>query len=173
MPNLTVRRMPVSRRIAAGVALAAILGACSAAASTTLPSVAPPNALPSGPAAPSLPAPTAKPGQAFEVDALLVAAAAMDGKAVRVTGFLLTDGRGAQLCTVSLDSYPPQCGGANVALSGTVPRATLDRLDHTSDPALAQAVWGWVVVTGTFHAGGAIGTSGPTVELGEVTLAEG
>ncbi len=167
MPNHPLRRM------IAGLAVVTMLGACSAAASSSAPNVAPSSAPPSGPAASSSPAPTAEPGRAFEVGALLVAAAAMDGKAVRVTGFFLSSGRGAQLCAASLDSYPPQCGGARVALSGTVPAATLDRLDHTSDPSLAQAVWGSVVVTGTFHAGGAVGISGPTIVLGEVLLAAG
>jgi hypothetical protein len=72
---------------------------------------------------------------------------------------------------VSLDSYPPQCGGASVRLAGQVPRATLQRLSRTTDPQLAQETWGWVVVTGLFEAAGLGG--GPTVELGEILPTEG
>lgn len=115
--------------------------------------------------------PSTEPGRAAEVDALVAAAAANDGKPVRVSGFLLIDGASARICAVELQSYPPQCGGASARITGEVPRATLQRLSRTSDPQLAQATWGWVVVTGTFRAAGAGG--GPTIELGEIIIEEG
>ena len=35
---------------------------------------------------------------------------------IAVRGYFLQDIRGARLCEVLAESYPPQCGGANVAL---------------------------------------------------------
>jgi hypothetical protein len=43
---------------------------------------------------------------------------------VTLTGFLLDDGR-VRLCDTVLESYPPQCGGANVTVEG-VDVATLE-----------------------------------------------
>lgn len=125
------------------------------------------NAAPSG----SGPAVTAEPGNAVEVPALIADSAGTEGHAVRVSGFFLADGQTARLCEVSLESYPPQCGGRQVRIVGAVPQSVMSALSRTREPELAQATWGWVVVTGTFHATGASGE--PTIELAEVILSEG
>ena len=44
----------------------------------------------------------------------------------------------------------------------------LDALDSTNDPALAQATWGQVEVTGTFRSNGVGGT--PTIELSSIRV---
>jgi hypothetical protein len=128
-----------------------------------------------GPAAapssgPATSGPTSDPGAAVDVDALLAAAAANDGKVVRVTGNFLADEGSAQLCAVLMESYPPQCGGG-VRLTGEVPGDTLAALDTTTEPDLKKMWWGYVTVTGTFRASGADGR--PVIELGEISLVEG
>jgi hypothetical protein len=117
---------------------------------------------------PSAP-PASDPGAAIDTDALVAAGAAKDGQLVRVKGFFLASGRRAQLCSVVLESYPPQCGGGTVAISGEVPADVLGALEKTSDPALAQATWGWVEATGTFHLAGDGG--GPTIALSSIRIA--
>jgi hypothetical protein len=116
--------------------------------------------------APSPPAVIA-PGPAIDTDALVAAAAAKDGQTVRVKGFLLASGNRAQLCSVVLESYPPQCGGGTVAITGVVPADVLAALEKTNDPALAQATWGWVEVIGTFQATGA---GGPSIALSAIRI---
>lgn len=44
---------------------------------------------------------------------------------VTVRGLLLDDGASVRLCEISLESYPPQCGGASLAVEG-VDVAALD-----------------------------------------------
>ena len=68
---------------------------------------------------------------------------------------------GASLCSLVLESYPPQCGGGTVAITGEIPADVVAGLDRPSEPGLAQAMWGWVEVTGTFDASGAT----PTIQL--------
>jgi len=152
------------RRLAAirfAAALTLILAACAGGAT-------PPAS--QAPAAPSAPAPSVDPGAAIDVDALLAAAAAKDGQVVRVTGNFLADETSAQLCALLMESYPPQCGGG-VRLTGTVPADTLDALTTTREPDLKKMWWGYVTVTGTFHASG--GDGRPTLEIGEIELVEG
>ena len=81
---------------------------------------------------------------------------------------VIDDGSGAQLCPIVLESYPPQCGGGTVRITGAVPADVLDALDSTTDPGLAQATWGQVEVTGTFRASGADGI--PTIELASIRV---
>ena len=125
----------------------------------------------SGPASPSgaLPASAAPspPATAIDTDALL-GDAALDGQPVRVAGFFLASDGVAQLCSAVLESYPPQCGGSTVRITGEVPADVLDTLDSTTDPQLSQAIWGQVEVTGTFRANGAGG--GPTIELTSIRV---
>lgn len=125
------------------------------------------SSVPSPSPAPSAPA-VVDPGPPIDIDALVATAAVKDGQAVRVTGFFLAADGKAQLCSLTLESYPPQCGGGTVRLIGEVPRDVLDRLDKTSDPALAQATWGSVSVLGTFRSSGADGL--PTVEIDEIAI---
>jgi hypothetical protein len=66
-----------------------------------------------------------------------------------------------------LESYPPQCGGGTVAITGVVPADVLAALEKTNDPALAQATWGWVEVIGTFQATGA---GGPSIALSAIRI---
>lgn len=124
-----------------------------------------------GGAAPSVapsPSEPATPGPATDV-ATLLGDADLDGRPVAVTGFFLAQDGVAQLCDLVLESYPPQCGGPTVRLTGTVPQAVLDALESTSEPGLAQATWGQVVVTGTFRATGTDG--GPTIEITTIEVA--
>lgn len=114
--------------------------------------------------------PSSDPGAAVDVDALLTAAAAKDGQVVRVTGNFLADEGSAQLCSVLMESYPPQCGGG-IRLTGEVPGDTLAALETTKEPDLKKMWWGYVTVTGTFRASGADGR--PVIELGEISLVEG
>jgi len=98
----------------------------------------------------------------------MAAAADMDGQVVRVAGFFLATGDTAQLCSVVMESYPPQCGGSTIRLTGQVPADVLDGLDRTTEPGLTQATWGWVNVTGTFRASGSDGR--PILEIAQVEL---
>jgi hypothetical protein len=134
--------------------VALLLAAC-AGASPAAPSVDP-----------SVPPATAAP--ATDVGRLL-GDATRDGQPVSVTGFFLAQDGVAQLCDLVLESYPPQCGGSTVRLTGEVPQAVLDALDSTTEPGLAQATWGQVLVTGTYRAAGADGQ--PTIELTSIEVA--
>jgi hypothetical protein len=145
-------------RLLFGIVVAMLLAACGSAGT---PSATPPSS-PAGPsAAPSAPA------TAIDTDALMAGAAANDGKPVRVKGFLLAVDDVASLCSLVLESYPPQCGGGTVTVTGEIPADVVAGLDRTSEPGLAQAMWGWVEVTGTFDASGAT----PTIELSGISLA--
>jgi hypothetical protein len=134
--------------------VALLLAAC-AGASPAAPSVDP-----------SVPPATAAP--ATDVGSLL-GDATRDGQPVSVTGFFLAQDGVAQLCDLVLESYPPQCGGSTVRLTGEVPQAVLDALDSTTEPGLAQATWGQVLVTGTYREAGADGQ--PTIELTSIEVA--
>ena len=141
-------------RLFAGALLAVIfLAACGPASSTS-------------PSAPTSPSPSA-PAVAMDPDALVAAAAANDGQVVRVKGFLLVTDVGATMCSVVLESYPPQCGGGALRITGEVPADVAAGLDKTSEPGLAQASWGWVEVVGAFDAA----SGPPTVAISEVRLA--
>jgi hypothetical protein len=137
---------------------------CSGAAAS--PPASPAPAAPSA----SAPAASADPGAAIDVAALLANAAAQDGQTVRVTGNFLADAGAAQLCAVFMESYPPQCGGG-LRLTGPVPSDTLAMLETTKEPDLKKMWWGYVTVTGTFHATGDDGR--PTLEITNVELVEG
>ena len=157
------------RRLAAiwfAAVLTLILAAC--AGGTVPPASQAPGS--QAPAAPAAPAASVDPGAAIDVDALLAAAAAKDGQVVRVTGNFLADETSAQLCALLMESYPPQCGGG-VRLTGTVPADTLDSLTTTTDPNLKKMWWGYVTVTGTFHASGQDGR--PSLEIVDIELVEG
>jgi hypothetical protein len=139
-----------------------LLAACGSppappAASTT-PSVAPPSAAPSG-------SPSA-PGTAMSVDELVAGAAGLDGQPVRVKGYILVAPGGASMCSLLLESYPPQCGGG-LRISGEIPADVAAGLEKTSEPGLAQAMWGWVEVAGTFEAA----EGGGEIALSEIRLA--
>lgn len=91
---------------------------------------------------------------AYDDPASLIAAiAGADGTTVSVRGFLIATEDGAQLCGIVLESYPPQCGGPTLTVTGEVPQDVLDGLDTTSEPDLQTAWWGWVRITGTVAAG--------------------
>jgi hypothetical protein len=155
--------------MALAVVLGLMLSACGAA---TAPSA---SAVPgsAGPAGPSASAPVLAPGSdpaaAIDVDTLLAAAAANDGQTVRVTGNFLADESSAQLCAVLMESYPPQCGGG-VRLTGPVPADTLAALTTTTEPDLKKMWWGYVTVTGIFHASGG---GSPSLDIRSIELVEG
>jgi len=154
------------RRRLAGIALAAlltpILVGCGGGAASAPPSPTQSAALPSAPPA------STEPGPLVDTDALIAAAADRDGQTVRVAGFFLATGDTAQLCSVVMESYPPQCGGSTIRLTGQVPADVLDGLDKTTEPGLTQATWGWVNVTGTFRASGSDGQ--PVLEIAQIEL---
>ena len=155
----TPRRLPAATWLAALLALAVI--ACAGAATS------PPTT--QAPASPPGSAPAPSPGLgALDPDALMAAAGDLDGQAVRVAGFFLATGDTARLCSVVLESYPPQCGGATIRLTGQVPAGVLDGLDKTTEPGLTQATWGWVNVTGTVRASGPDGL--PVLEIATIDL---
>jgi hypothetical protein len=54
-------------------------------------------------------------------------------------------------------------------VTGEIPGDVVAGLDKTSEPDLAQAMWGWVEVTGTFQATGSGGA--PTIQISEIRLA--
>jgi hypothetical protein len=122
----------------------------------------------SQPPAPATPAPSAQPVAVADPDALVRDAANLDGKPVKVSGFFLASDGKAQLCSLVLESYPPQCGGGAVAITGEVPADVMDALDSTSEPDLAQATWGWVEIVGTFAAAG---DGGPTLAISSIRVA--
>jgi hypothetical protein len=134
------------RLLAGSILVALILVACGSA--TT------PSAAPSAPAA------------AIDVDTLVADAATLDGQTVRVKGYVLATDAGATMCSLLLESYPPQCGGG-VGLIGEIPGDVVAGLDKTTEPDLAQAMWGWVEVVGTVDAS----SGAPTVALTEIRLA--
>ena len=141
-------------RLLAGAVLSAfLLAACGSAS--------PP---PSAPTALS-PAPSA-PAAAIDVDSLVAGAPGLDGRPVRVKGFLLVTRAGASMCSLLLESYPPQCGGG-VQVTGEIPADVAVGLEKTTDPGLAQAMWGWVEVAGTFEASDGRGS----IALSEIRLA--
>jgi hypothetical protein len=117
--------------------------------------------------APATPAPSAA---TFDDPASLIGAIAdVDGSEVTVRGFLIATQDEAQLCGIVLESYPPQCGGPTLTLTGAVPQDVLDGLDTTTEPDLTKAWWGWVSVTGTVDAG----TSGtPAIIISSIELAD-
>lgn len=146
----TARRLAATGLILLLTLLLSACGAGSASPSGASPSVAP-----------------RPPATAIDTDTLL-GDPSLDGKPVRVAGFFLAVGDTAQLCSVVLESYPPQCGGGAVRITGEVPADVLDALDSTTDPALAKVTWGQVEVTGTFRLNGAGGA--PTIELASIRV---
>lgn len=119
------------------------------------------------PAPTSTPPPSSAPidaGPLLDTEALLAAAPARDGQVVHVTGFVLISDQ-VRLCSVVLESYPPQCGGAAVHLTGEIPADVVAALDKTTEPDLAQANWGWVDVTGTFTVAG-----GPRIQINQIRV---
>lgn len=150
----------------AGLLSALLLASLTAAACGA--TGAPASGSPSAPV--TDPSPSADPGPAIDTDTLLAAAADHDGRVVRVKGFFLAADGVAQLCSAVLESYPPQCGGGTVRLTGEVPADILAALDGTTEPDIAQATWGWVEVVGTFRAQGAAGA--PTIELSAIQVVE-
>lgn len=144
--------------------LTLLIAACSGAAGSP-----PASPVPAAPSA-SAPAPSDDPGAVIDVDALLANSATLDGQTVRVTGNFLADAGSAQLCALLMESYPPQCGGG-LRLTGAVPADTLSALDTTKEPDLKKMWWGYVTVTGRFHATGDDGR--PTLEIVEIKLVEG
>lgn len=118
--------------------------------------------------APTAPGSPAASPTAVDLDTL-TADASKDGQLVATKGMFLATGDMAQLCSITLESYPPQCGGASVRIVGEVPADVLAAMDSTrNEPDLAQATWGFVEVAGTYRASGAGGA--PTIELGSISL---
>jgi len=170
-----------SRRVGAGalIPLVALVTLLAAACGSSAPSSPPASSAPGGSGAPGVsappaasPAPSTDPGAAIVIDDLLNQVAAKDGQVIRVSGnFLADQENGARLCALMMESYPPQCGGGSIRITGEVPAATLAKLSTTTEPGLHKAWWGYVIASGTFHAAGDDGL--PVLELGEIELHEG
>jgi hypothetical protein len=154
---LTPPRRERGRLATGAVAALLLLAACAATPSSLPPPTAPPT--------------SQDPGAAVTIDVLLANPATRDGRPVRLTGSFIGDGTTARLCEVMLESYPPLCGGGAIRVTGEIPATTQARLTTTTVPGLAKEWWGFVVVTGTFHARGVDG--GPSLDLGELILREG
>ena len=151
MSDLSAPRAAIAATLVA--VLTVILVACSGTGSS-------PSA-----AAPSPSAPPASPS-AVTLDALLSTPADHDGQVVTVKGTLIASETEAELCDIVMESYPPQCG-PSIRLTGTVPEGVVDQLDQTTEPDLAQAMWGFVEITGTFDADAA---SGPTLTIDTISV---
>ena len=135
--------------------LTVILVACSGAGSS--PSAGAPSLSPSAPpASPSV----------VTLDDLLTTPADHEGQIVTVKGTLIASETEAELCDIVMESYPPQCG-PSIRLEGLVPEGVVDQLDQTTEPDLAQAMWGFVEITGTFDADGA---NGPTLTIDTISV---
>ena len=171
-----------SRRVGAGalIPVLALVLLLAAACGSSAPSSPTGSSGPGGSGAPAAsdppaagsPAPSTDPGAAILIDDLLKQVAAKDGQVIRVSGnFLADEENGARLCALMMESYPPQCGGGSIRITGEVPAATLAKLSTTTEPGLHKAWWGYVIVSGTFHATGDDGL--PVLELGEIELQEG
>ncbi len=135
---------PARRLAAAGLiaALTLILAACGSSGASAPPASGEPPA--------ATPAPTV-----YDIDGFVGAISTLDGTTATVTGFLLISGDQANLCSLVLESLPPQCGGATIRVLGAVPQDVLDALDSTKDePSLNQASWGDVTITGWVAGGG-------------------
>jgi hypothetical protein len=142
------------RLLAGAVPVLYLLAACSSTPAPSAPSSPAPSVAPSAPAA------------AISIDELVAGAAGLDGQPVRVKGFVLVTDAGASMCSMLLESYPPQCGGG-LRLTGQIPAVVAEGLDKTTEPGLAQAMWGWVEVAGTFEAS----DGGGAIALSEIRLA--
>jgi hypothetical protein len=160
MSILSTSRRAIAR-VSIVTTLAIVAAACGGAGGAA---ATPPRASAPGSPAPSVP-------RFDTTEALLVDPSARDGQVVSVHAFLLAADGKAHLCSVVLESYPPQCGGGTVRMTGQVPADVLDRLDTTSEVGADKPTWGWVVATGTFRATGLEGV--PTLELTEIVIAEG
>jgi hypothetical protein len=58
-----------------------------------------------------------------------------------VRGFIVApEGERVRLCTALLESYPPQCGEPSLVVEG-LELATIEGLESTDDPSLAQVTW--------------------------------
>jgi hypothetical protein len=149
-------------RFLATILIGFALAACSGSGAASVAPSAPMHSSPPASAA-------VDPGPAIDPDALVAGAAGKDGQTVRVKGFLLAADGKTRLCSIVMESYPPQCGGGTLALQGEVPADVVAGLERTTEPGLNQANWGWVEVTGTFQASGPGGT--PTIAISEIRLA--
>jgi ABC-type glycerol-3-phosphate transport system substrate-binding protein len=87
-------------------------------------------------------------GGSDEVTSLSDAADADDGTDAELTGFVVSVSGDTKLCEVLLESFPPQCGGANVVVVGL----NLGALDAQTE---GNVTWtdGTVTLSGTIEDG--------------------
>jgi hypothetical protein len=160
-----------SRRAIGGglllLGLATAFAACgSAVSSSSSPSAttAPPTAT-----SPSASAPPSASAVPLDIETVIRDQDALGGSRIAVRGFILIEGNRARMCSLVLESYPPQCGGSTLEVRGNVPPAIVGQLDSTADePTLNQAAWGDVIVTGTLAAAGSGGD--PVIDLDGMTV---
>jgi hypothetical protein len=78
------------------------------------------------------------PGGGLTIDEAL--ASTLPGPLV-VKGFVVApEGEPVRLCSLLLESYPPQCGGTSLVVVG-LDLSTVDGLVQTAEPDLAQVSW--------------------------------
>ena len=68
------------------------------------------------------------PSMGTPVDGGLTVSEALSGSAtgvIAIQGFLFDDGSGPKLCEALAESFPPQCGGTSIAISGHVGTADI------------------------------------------------
>lgn len=130
---------------------------------------------PSASAAPSIgtsapaTAPPSTSTEPLDIETVVGDQDALDGTRIAVRGFILIEANRARMCSLILESYPPQCGGSTLEVRGTVPPAILGQLESTADePTLNQVAWGDVIVSGTLTAGGSGGN--PVLDLDGMTV---
>lgn len=76
--------------------------------------------------------------------------------AIAVQGFLFDDGTGARLCEALAESYPPQCGGASIPVTGyeeatTIPLSNAQDVIWSDQPVtlFGEVVGGALIVSRT------------------------
>lgn len=151
------------------VLLSLVLAACAAATGGTASPAAVPSPSPTeSPPATGEPASPAPLGPS-DVATLLANQLAADGRLVTVRAGYWSNGADQFLADAFLESYPPQIPAERLRLEGEMPAEVLAGLDSTAGrPGFAFVAWGWVEVTGLFHA--ERGPAAPFLEIRAAAL---
>jgi hypothetical protein len=163
---MTERRLPQPAGAILLVGLAVAILACGPGGAV---SSSPSTSAPPSTGSPSTSPPPSGSLEPIDVDTATSDQDRLDGSRVAVRGFILIEANRARMCSLVLESYPPQCGGSTLEIRGSMPPAILGQLDSTADePDLNQASWGDVIVSGTLTAAGPDGN--PVLDLDEMTV---
>jgi len=141
-------------------------GTASPASPTPIPS--PSSTAPTAPPATGEPASPAPLGPS-DVATLLANQLAADGQLASVRAGYWSNGADQFLADAFLESYPPQIPAERLRLEGEMPAEVLAGLESTAGrPGFAFVAWGWVEVTGIFHA--ERGPVAPSLEIRAAAL---